>query len=257
MTPDQPRHFAVLIDSDNVPAKYAAAIFSEIASFGEASIRRLYGDFSGNIPQGWSRELLADLGIVPHQQFANTRGKNASDIALVIDAMDILHGGRFDGFVIVSSDGDFTRLASRIREQGLDVVGMGEQKTPKSFVATCKRFIYLENLIEEPEPAPEKAAEKKLPAAQSKKPPPSQAVPLILKALKSVDADSEWIGLGQLGKVLIANNPEFDARNYSGTDKLSALLEKSGHFELKAGPGNGLIVRVKPSQKKKKTPPKS
>ena len=110
----------------NISAKFAEAMFEEIASFGEASIRRIYGDFAGGSPQGWNKEKLAALAIVPHQQFANTTGKNASDIALVIDAMDILHSGRFDGFVLISSDSDFTRLASRIREEGLDVFGIGE-----------------------------------------------------------------------------------------------------------------------------------
>ncbi|MEY8826894.1 NYN domain-containing protein, partial [Sedimentitalea sp. XS_ASV28] len=117
----KPPLLAVLIDADNISAKYAEAMFEEIASLGEASIRRIYGDVAGGGPQGWTKDKLAALAIVPHQQFANTTGKNASDIALEIDAMDILHSGRFDGFVLISSDSDFTRLASRIREQGLDV----------------------------------------------------------------------------------------------------------------------------------------
>jgi hypothetical protein len=144
---DRPPLLAVLIDADNISAKYAEAMFDEIASLGEASIRRIYGDFAGGGPQGWTKDKLANLAIVPHQQFANTTGKNASDIALVIDAMDILHSGRFDGFVLISSDSDFTRLASRIREQGLDVYGMGMRKTPAAFVKACKRFIYVENLV--------------------------------------------------------------------------------------------------------------
>ncbi|MEM8556153.1 MAG: NYN domain-containing protein, partial [Pseudomonadota bacterium] len=136
---------AVLIDADNVPASYAEAIFDEIASLGEASIRRIYGDFAREGLKQWSKKL-AQLAIVPIQAPSNTRGKNASDISLVIDAMDILHQGIFHGFVLVSSDSDFTRLASRIREQGLDVYGMGEQKTPEAFRMACKRFIYVENL---------------------------------------------------------------------------------------------------------------
>ncbi|MBL9060090.1 MAG: NYN domain-containing protein, partial [Mangrovicoccus sp.] len=145
MAEDRQKLLAVLIDADNVPAGYAEAIFEEIASFGEASIRRIYGDFARDGLKGWSKKL-ANLAIVPIQAPSNTRGKNSSDIALVIDAMDILHTGRFDGFVLVSSDSDFTRLASRIREQGMDVFGMGEQKTPESFRRACKRFIYVENL---------------------------------------------------------------------------------------------------------------
>ena len=136
---------AVLIDADNTSHKHAKAVFDEIARFGEASVRRIYGDFSSGQMKGWS-SVQAELGIVPHHQPANTVGKNASDIALVIDAMDLMHSGRFDGFVLVSSDSDFTRLASRIREQGLDVFGIGEKKTPEAFRNACKRFLFVENL---------------------------------------------------------------------------------------------------------------
>jgi uncharacterized LabA/DUF88 family protein len=139
---------AVLIDADNTSYKHARAIFDEIASFGEASVRRIYGDFSSSHMKGWSG-VQAEFGIVPHHQPANTVGKNASDIALVIDAMDLMHSGRFDGFVLVSSDSDFTRLASRIREQGLDVYGIGQQKTPDAFRKACKRFIFVENILGE------------------------------------------------------------------------------------------------------------
>jgi hypothetical protein len=142
---DDTKLLAVLIDADNTSPQWAEAIFEEIASLGEASVRRIYGDFSSNYLKGWA-DKLATLALVPHQQFANTTGKNSSDIALVIDAMDILHSGRFDGFVLISSDSDFTRLASRIREQGVDVYGIGQQKTPAAFRNACKRFIYVENL---------------------------------------------------------------------------------------------------------------
>ena len=141
---------AVLIDADNTSPKHAKAIFDEVSSLGEASVRRCYGDFSSQRMNGWS-EQVASLGLVPHHQPANTVGKNASDIALVIDAMDLLHSGRFDGFVLVSSDSDFTRLASRIREQGLDVYGIGEKKTPDAFRQACKRFIFVENLGDDAE----------------------------------------------------------------------------------------------------------
>ncbi|MBD3787080.1 MAG: NYN domain-containing protein, partial [Sphingomonadales bacterium] len=135
----------VLIDADNVPAQHAEAIFEEISGLGEASVRRIYGDWSSTRLAGWARKVNA-LGMVADQQFSNTKGKNASDIGLVIAAMDFLHSGLFDGFVLVSSDSDFTRLASRIREQGLDVYGIGEAKTPEAFRNACKRFIYVENL---------------------------------------------------------------------------------------------------------------
>lgn len=136
---------AVLIDADNASAKIVDGLFEEIAKIGEASVRRIYGDFASVRSKAWI-DVLAKHAIVPQQQFAYTTGKNASDITLVIDAMDLLHSGRFDGFCLVSSDSDFTRLASRIREQGIDVFGFGEQKTPESFRQACRRFIYTENL---------------------------------------------------------------------------------------------------------------
>src|SRR5712672_726472 len=137
---------AVLIDADNTSAKIADGLFEEIAKIGEASVRRIYGDFSSARSKGWA-DVLSKQPIIPQQQFSYTTGKNASDITLVIDAMDLPHSGRFDGFCLVSSDSDFTRLASRIREQGVDVFGFGEQKTPESFRQACRRFILTENLL--------------------------------------------------------------------------------------------------------------
>ena len=137
---------AVLIDADNTSAKWADDIFEEIATLGEASVRRIYGDFSGPQLRGWEKKL-ARLALIPHQQFAYTKGKNSSDIALVIEAMDLMHTGRFDGFVVVSSDSDFARLASRLREQGLQVFGIGRRNTPEAFRKACKRFIFIENLL--------------------------------------------------------------------------------------------------------------
>ena len=137
---------AVLIDADNASAKIVDGLFEEIAKIGEASVRRIYGDFSNPRSKGWA-DTLSKHAIIPQQQFAYTTGKNASDITLVIDAMDLLHSGRFDGFCLVSSDSDFTRLAARIREQGVDVFGFGEQKTPESFRQACRRFVYTENLL--------------------------------------------------------------------------------------------------------------
>ncbi len=248
---------AVLIDADNISAKYAEAIFEEIASFGEASIRRIYGDFSGGGPQGWNKTLLASLAIVPHQQFANTTGKNASDIALVIDAMDILHSGRFDGFVLISSDSDFTRLASRIREQGVDVFGMGMRKTPAAFVKACKRFIYVENLLDQPAPSPTPAKPAK-PKQTAKKsdPTPEPAADqaeeplvrtedptkLVIRAMNAINQDDEWFSLGQIGQYITAANPEFDTRSY-GKKKLSDLIADLKLFETRKGEGNQLLVR--------------
>ncbi len=237
--PNKPPLLAVLIDADNISAKYAEAMFDEIASFGEASIRRIYGDFAGGGPQGWGKDKLAALAIVPHQQFANTTGKNASDIALVIDAMDILHSGRFDGFVLISSDSDFTRLASRIREQGLDVFGMGMRKTPAAFVRACKRFIYVENLVPEPQkqkpkPRPDDAGDAPAPLEDPAK--------LVIRAMDAIDQDDEWFTLGQIGQYVTAANPDFDTRSY-GKRKLSDLIATLKVFETKRGDGNQILVR--------------
>jgi hypothetical protein len=158
--------FAILIDADNTSPRIAAGLFEEVAKFGEASVRRIYGDFSGQRLKSWA-EILPKYAIDPYQQFAYTAGKNASDIALVIDAMDLLHSGRLDGFCLVSSDSDFTRLASRLREQGADVYGFGEQKTPERFRQACRRFIYTENLLPEAQAAaPEEGAPQGTSAAE-------------------------------------------------------------------------------------------
>ncbi len=226
---------AVLIDADNSSPKWAEAIFEEIASLGEASVRRIYGDFSRSQMSGW-QDKLPTLALVPHHQPANTVGKNSSDIALVIDAMDLLHSGRFDGFVLISSDSDFTRLASRIREQGLDVYGIGQQKTPEAFRKACKRFIFVENILPETEPDI---------AAKGRKAQPSKAVPLVKAAMQAIDKDEEWFSLGQLGQFIVAANPDFDARNY-GCVKLSELIAKAGVFELRKSSGNTMQVRLKP-----------
>jgi uncharacterized LabA/DUF88 family protein len=226
---------AVLIDADNTSPKYTKAIFEEIAILGEASVRRCYGDFSSQQMAGWNK-VQAEFGIVPHHSPANTVGKNASDIALVIDAMDLMHTGRFDGFVLVSSDSDFTRLASRIREQGLQAYGMGMQKTPDAFRKACKRFIFLENLDDS---APEKAAGGK----PAKKTDLTQARDLIFKAMDAIHQDDEWYRLGDIGQVITAANPDFDTRSY-GKRKLSDVVADLKVFETKrSSTGNQLMVR--------------
>mgnify|MGYP000137262698 FL=1 len=264
--PRAPR-LAVLIDADNVPSSHAEAIFEEIASLGEASVRRIYGDWSAQRLAGWAKKV-SSLGLVADQQFSNTKGKNASDIGLVIAAMDFLHSGLFDGFVLVSSDSDFTRLAARIREQGLDVYGIGEKKTPEAFRMACKRFIYVENLgsadeQSPPEPSPPRPTEAAASGAGSKsatapaaaepaakpaqgnqKEPPSKAIPLILRAMQSIDPEGDWYSLGQLGQFVTQANPDFDTRTY-GSAKLSDLLPRTGRFEMRKGPNGNLQVRDK------------
>ena len=230
---DRPQRLAILIDADNASPQAAAEIFEEIATIGEASARRIYGDFSGTRLKGWS-EVLATYAIIPQQNFANTVGKNASDIALVIDAMDLLHSSRFDGFCLISSDSDFTRLAARIREQGLDVYGFGEQKTPESFRRACKRFIYTENLLPQgDESAPSvPEAEGSASAGVLSKMPPTAAIPLIRTALSQLDDVDGWQFLGAVGTRLAALMPDFDPRTY-GCPKLLTLIERSDAFEVR------------------------
>lgn len=241
----QDRHLAVLIDADNIPAKFADSIFKEIATLGEASIRRIYGDFSNGGMQGWSPAVLAQHAILPHQLFAAASKKNASDIALVIDAMDILHSGRFHGFVLVSSDSDFTRLASRIREQGLDVFGIGEAKTPIALRRAYKRFIQVENLGD--------GLDTNGQTNDPQKDSPSKATPLVLSAMQAVDNEAEWFSLGRLGHQLNAQSPDFDTRSY-GCPNLSTLLKKAGAFEVKTR-DKILEVRRKPAKAKPHTAP--
>lgn len=247
---------AVLIDADNVPASYAEAIFEEIAGLGEASVRRIYGDWSAQRLGGWARKVAA-LGLVADQQFSNTKGKNASDIGLVIAAMDFLHSGLFDGFVLVSSDSDFTRLAARIREQGLDVYGIGEKKTPEAFRMACKRFIYVENLGSDdtedraPEPTrtqtrPDRNMMPEMPPepapTRGPKEAPAKAIPQIIAAMRAIDPEGEWYSLGQIGQYITQGAPDFDTRTY-GSAKLSDLVRKISRFEVKSGPGGQLLAR--------------
>nr|WP_246176368.1 NYN domain-containing protein [Rhodovulum strictum] len=225
-----------MIDADNIPARYAEPILKEITSFGEPALRRVYGDWSSDRLKPWAEKVLA-LGLLAHQETANTKGKNASDIGLVIDAMDILHSGRFDGFVLVSSDSDFTRLASRIREQGLDVIGIGEAKAPVSLRNVCNRFVLIENIIEEPVPA----QKGKTPAEPVGKRPPKEAIDLIIRAMDKIEQEDEWYTLGQLGQYITADNPDFDTRTY-GKRKLSDLVHELKRFETRKV-GNQMQVR--------------
>jgi hypothetical protein len=241
--PRSPR-LAVLIDADNVSPRVAEGLFEEIAKIGEASVRRIYGDFSGTGHKSWA-EILSRHAIIPHQNFAYTKGKNASDIALVIDAMDLLHSGRFDGFCLVSSDSDFTRLAARIREQGIDVYGFGQQKTPESFRQACLRFIFTENLLPEA-PAPDRDPSPGSTPLQ----PPSAAVPVLRRAIAMLEDEDGWAGLGGIGQQLGKLAPDFDPRTY-GHAKLGDLVKKTGVFEVELTKGTGIRIRPRKNPKKK------
>ncbi len=241
--PTEPRapRLAVLIDADNASPKIAAGLFAEIAQIGEASVRRIYGDFSSPRLKSWS-DILARHAIQAHQSFAYTTGKNASDIALVIDAMDLLHTGRFDGFCLVSSDSDFTALAARIREQGVDVYGFGEQKTPEAFRQACRRFIYTENLVPEAPAVDEPERPDSRPASVARS--PSTAVPLLRRAIAQLDEDDGWVSLGGVGQRLSTLAPDFDPRTF-GQAKLVTLVEKAGAFEVRRPAGGSVQIRLK------------
>jgi hypothetical protein len=234
---DRPPRLAVLIDADNTSPKVADGLFDEVAKIGEASLRRIYGDFSKGQQVGWER-VLARHAIQPTQQFAYTTGKNATDITLVIDAMDLLHSGRFDGFCLVSSDSDFTRLAARIREQGIDVYGIGQAKTPEAFRQACTRFIFTENFVREPEAG-----------AKATLQPIAEAVELIGKALEAMEEDPEgWFQLGAVGQRMQNLSSEFDTRTF-GHGKLSDLVEATGRFELNR---EGQHVRLRPKKARRR-----
>ncbi len=244
--PRSPR-LAVLIDADNTSPRIAAGLFEEVAKIGEASVRRIYGDFSSSRLKSWA-DLLSKFAIVPHQNFAYTSGKNASDIALVIDAMDLLYSGRFDGFCLVSSDSDFTRLAARIREQGVDVFGFGAQKTPESFRQACRRFIYTENLLPEA-PAPNRPA----PASAKSLEPVDAAVALLSRVIAQMSDEDGWVGLRGVGQRLSNLAPDFDPRTY-GAAKLGDLVAKSGAFEIKRQASGDLLIRPKAQPTKAPAP---
>jgi uncharacterized LabA/DUF88 family protein len=230
---------AVLIDADNTSADYARAIFEEIAKLGEANVRRIYGDFAGDRLKGW-RKVMQPLAIVPQQQFNYTTGKNAADITLVIDAMDLMHRGGLDGFCLVSSDSDFTRLAQRLREDGAEVFGFGEKKTPEAFRNACSRFIYIENLLGPVKKTGKTAA----PSAAATKDPLLKAVPLIRKAMDQTSDDDDWVNLSVVGKNLNHLAPDFDPRTY-GCSKLVDVVEKTGKFEIERPKGGSVRIKLR------------
>ncbi len=228
---------AVLIDADNIPAKHAASIMREITTYGEPALRRVYGDWSSPGLSGW-KAVVRELGMEARQETANTTGKNASDIGLVIDAMDILHKGRFGGFVLVSSDSDFTALANRLREDGVQVIGIGENKAPDSLRNVCNRFIFIENIAVSDAPNSEERAVAEPPIKQ-----PGKLINLIGSAMRNIDADQEWYRLSAVGSQLVITNPDFDTRTY-GRAKLSELISMLTPFELRRQ-GTHMEVRVK------------
>lgn len=231
---------AVLIDADNIPAKHAKAILREITTLGELALRRVYGDWSSSALSNWKKEVV-ELGLVANQETANTKGKNASDIGLVIDAMDILHTGRFDGFVLVSSDSDFTALANRLREDGVEVYGVGEAKAPASLRNVCNKFIMIENLVDQEE---ENGKSDLPPVSAGPISQPGKLIKLTKAAMRSIDPDGEWYSLSAIGSHLVRANPDFDSRTY-GRAKLSDLMKMLTPFETRKKDGTHMEVREK------------
>jgi NYN domain/OST-HTH/LOTUS domain len=221
---------AVLIDADNIPYRLINGILEEIAKYGVPTFKRIYADWTKPHVSGWKGVLL-DHAITPVQQYSYTIGKNSSDSALIIDAMDILYTGRVDGFCVVSSDSDFTRLATRLREAGMKVFGMGEQKTPAAFRAACDKFIYIE-ILEQPEtdtkPVKQQKERKKESAINKAD---KNLVSLITSSIKDIADETGWAFLGDLGNMLLKKRPDFDPRNY-GFEKLLQLIRSLGLYEI-------------------------
>ena len=237
-TIDNPK-LAVLIDADNASASVIKELLEEIAKFGTANIKRAYGDWTTQNLAGW-KEHMNQHAIQPIQQFAYTRGKNSTDSSLIIDAMDLLYAGNVDGFCIVSSDSDFTRLATRLRESGRLVYGLGERKTPEAFRAACDRFIFFEVLKRGGVAAVEAEAIEDIPDLEH----------ALRQAFDAVSRDNGWASLSAVGSYMAKNNPSFDTRLY-GFRKLSDLVRKQAFIEIKestdASGGAMLTLRLKPS----------
>ncbi|WP_435771619.1 NYN domain-containing protein [Nocardioides sp. SYSU DS0651] len=230
---------AVLIDADNTSPKHVSALLEELAQYGVATVKRAYGDWTTPQLSGWKAELNQHA-ILPVQQFSYTTGKNSTDSALIIDAMDLLFEGNLDAFAIVSSDSDFTRLAARLRESGKSVYGLGLRKTPKPLVAACDTFIYLEVLGTEQsgsgggqDPAEEPASGQELPNLQS----------LLTRAVNTTSQDDGWAHLSAIGSYLRSVSSSFDSRLY-GYPKLLAMVEAQPYLTV-ANDGNGVLVRLK------------
>ncbi|WP_414636162.1 NYN domain-containing protein [Actinophytocola sp.] len=254
MVSENAARLAVLIDADNAQPSITEGLLAEVAKYGTAHVKRAYGDWTGTSLRGWKDQLLAQ-SIQPIQQFAYTSGKNATDAAMVIDAMDLLYSDRFDGFCIVSSDSDFTRLAARLRESGLTVYGFGERKTPKPFVAACDKFIYVENLTypEDPVAAPDETPRSKpaVSAAQLKR--DSALLNQLRNAIEGASDEDGWAPLGSVGHIITNQQPDFDSRSY-GYAKLSDLLAATTLFELdRRSPGDGKPAIVYARDKRRRS----
>ena len=240
--PDQEKdlRLAVLIDADNAPRTAIRDVMAEVAVYGTPTLKRIYGDWTSPNMSSW-KPLLLENAISPVQQYGYTTGKNSTDSAMIIDAMDILYSGRVDGFVLVSSDSDFTRLAIRLREAGMKVYGMGERKTPAPFIVACDKFVYIEVIRAAAKQAASAAKKQEAPAvrparkenrkAQSSAPAPAEIVELIAESVEDLCEEDGLAHMGKLGNLLLKKQPDFDPRNY-GFSKLSKLIRALDRFEL-------------------------
>jgi uncharacterized LabA/DUF88 family protein len=259
---DDEKKFAVLIDADNISERYIKFILDEISNEGVATYKRIYGDWTTPNLNPWKTALL-DNSILPYQQFAYTSGKNATDSAMIIDAMDIFYSGRVNGFCLVSSDSDFTRLAARLREGGMIVIGMGESKTPKSFISACNRFKYLDILAaesatikpetedkqcEEEKPENGKTRRGKAEAEKAAKAEKSAANKRTIRAailaiVAENSDDNGWLNIGELGDRLVKRYPDFDVRNFNFS-KLSLFVQSLDYLVTKKVQ-NGVYCKIK------------
>lgn len=226
---------AVLIDADNVPYSNIKEMIEEIAKYGTPTFKRIYADWTKPTVSGWKGVLL-EHAITPIHQYSYTSGKNATDSSMIIDAMDILYSGKVDGFCIVSSDSDFTRLATRLREAGMKVIGIGEKKTPSAFIAACEKFIYIEILKlkgQEEKPATSSTRPQKTPkpAAEALKKIDKVLIRSISDSINDASDENGWAFLGELGSLLLKKQPDFDPRNY-GFPKLLSLIQSINKIEV-------------------------
>jgi uncharacterized LabA/DUF88 family protein len=246
MTNEQTQKLAVLIDADNAQPSIIEGLLAEIAKYGTASVKRIYGDWTGPHLKSWKEALLL-YSIQPIQQFRYTVGKNSTDAAMIIDAMDLLYTNKFDGFCIVSSDSDFTKLASRIREAGLVVYGFGEKKTPEPFVSACDKFIYTEVLITKEDDHLSITRKSTIDLKQDTK-----LVNLLRNAVEASSDESGWSHLAPVGSTIAKQAPDFDPRNY-GYTKLGELVAATKLFDIEerpVGDGHSKSIYIKDKRKK-------
>ncbi len=244
---------AVLIDGDNIPSAYVKDMMEEIAKYGNPTIKRIYGDWTNPRLTKW-KNLLLENAITPIQQYGYTAGKNATDSAMIIDAMDILYSGNVDGFCLVSSDSDFTRLATRLREAGMQVYGIGEKKTPNPFIVACDKFIYLEILKKQTEGEVADSLNSKPSTKEGVDKITQKEIKLIATTIEDVADDDGWAFLGDVGSLLQKKQPNFDSRNY-GFMKLTPLISSIANFEIERredARGRKKLIYVKIREKGKR-----